>query len=252
MGEKLKGRGALVTGSASGIGKATALLFAREGASVTVSDVVDEGEQVAEQIRSERGIASFVKADVSRADEVEHLVDSAVRLNGSVDVACNNAGIEGKPAEAARIDTDDWNRILAVNLTGVFQCMRLELGRMKQQGSGAIVNVSSVAGLVGFQGMAAYTASKHGVIGLTRTAALDYAETGIRINAVCPGVIETPMIDRFTGGSDEARQGLLALEPMGRLGKPEEVAEMILWLCSEDSSFVTGQALAVDGGFTTR
>jgi NAD(P)-dependent dehydrogenase (short-subunit alcohol dehydrogenase family) len=244
---------AIVTGASAGIGRATAFAFAREEASVVVADKdVERGEQTAAEVRELGGDALFVRTDISSADDVAALVDRAVERFGRLDYAFNNAGIEGESAPTADCSIENWNQTIGVNLTGTFLCMRAEIPKMLASGGGSIVNNSSVAGLVGFAGIPAYTASKHGVIGLTKTAALDYATLGIRVNAVCPGVIETEMITRFTHGDAEAASQLLQTEPVGRLGTPGEIADAVIWLCSDRASFVTGQAIAVDGGFVAR
>jgi NAD(P)-dependent dehydrogenase (short-subunit alcohol dehydrogenase family) len=251
--EQLMGKVAIVTGASAGIGRAAAFALAAEGASVVVSDIdVERGEEVAAAIRDKGGSALFVAADVSDDVQVAALVDAAVETFGGLDLAFNNAGIEGATAPTAECAVTNWHRTLAVNLTGVWSCMRHEIPRMLERGGGSIVNNASVAGLVGFVGIPAYVASKHGVVGLTKTAALEYAAQGIRVNAVCPGVIDTEMVERFIGGSPEARDAMLAMEPVGRLGLAEEIADAVVWLCSPRSSFVTGQAIAVDGGFVAR
>jgi NAD(P)-dependent dehydrogenase (short-subunit alcohol dehydrogenase family) len=248
-----EGKVAVVTGAASGIGRATAIAFAREGAKVVVADVgVEGGQETVCQIQREGGEAIFVRTDVSKAEEVEAMVATTIAEYGRLDVAFNNAGIEGQPAPTADCTRENWDRTIGINLTGVWLCMKAEIPRMLANGGGAIVNCSSIAGLVGFTGIPAYAASKHGVVGLTKTAALDDATAGIRVNAVCPGVIQTPMIDRFTGGTAEAKAQLTSLEPVGRFGTPEEVATSVLWLCSDAASFVTGVALPVDGGSVAR
>jgi NAD(P)-dependent dehydrogenase (short-subunit alcohol dehydrogenase family) len=258
MAGSVSGKVALVTGAASGIGRSTALFFAREGARVVVSDVdVAGGEEtvrkVEASVEASGGEAIFVRADVSRPDEVEALVGRTVEFYGRLDCAVNNAGIEGPMATpTADYAEEDWDRVQAINLKGVWLCMKHEIPRMLEGGGGAIVNTSSVAGLVGFEGICAYVAAKHGVVGLTRTAALEYAGSGIRVNAVCPGVIKTPMIDRATGGSAEAQEQFAAIEPVGRMGTPEEIAEAIVWLCSDAASFVTGVPMPVDGGVVAR
>ena len=251
--ESMQGKVAIVTGASAGIGRETALAFGREGVNVAVADVeVDRGEKTAADL-AEMGVDSiFVRTDVSDADSVSNLVRSTVHELGRLDFAFNNAGIEGAQAPTAECSIENWNRTIAVNLTGVFLCMREEIPRMLEQGGGAIVNNSSVAGLVGFAGIPAYTASKHGILGLTKTAALEYAALGLRVNAVCPGVIETEMITRFTHGDAATAEQLLQTEPVGRLGGPAEIADAVVWLCSERASFVTGHALAVDGGFVAR
>ncbi len=249
MEPRFAGRIALVTGASTGIGRATALAFAREGAKVVAADVAEEaGEATVREIRERSGEGLFVRADVSRADEVEALVARVVDTHGRLDCAFNNAGIEGAAATTTNLRQEDWDRVIAVNLTGVWLCMKHEIGAMRTRGSGAIVNTSSVAGQVGFRGGAGYVASKHGVVGLTKTAALEYARDGIRVNAVCPGAIETPMMERLTGGEPRRAERMAASEPVGRMGTPEEIAESVLWLCSDAASFVTGHAMAVDGG----
>ncbi len=249
----MDGQVALITGAANGIGRAAALAFGREGANVVLADLDDEAGRAAAVDVADLGVdALFVRTDVAVPADVAALVAQAIERFGRLDAAFNNAGIEGVQAPTAESTLDNWNHVLAVNLTGVFVCMQHEIAEMVARGRGAIVNNSSVAGLVGFAGIPAYTAAKHGVVGLTKTAALDYATQGIRVNAVCPGVIATEMITRFTHGNDAAAAGLLATEPVGRLGRPEEIADAVVWLCSERASFVTGQAIAVDGGFVAR
>jgi NAD(P)-dependent dehydrogenase (short-subunit alcohol dehydrogenase family) len=249
----MKGKVALVTGAASGIGRATALAFARAGARVVVADLDGRhGEETVALIRAERGEASFVGVDVSSSAQVERMVAQTFDAWGRLDVAFNNAGIEGTMASTAELSESEWDRVIAVNLKGIWLCMRHEIPRMLAGGGGAIVNCSSVAGLIGFAGEAAYVASKHGIVGLTKTAALEYARSGIRINAVCPGVIDTPMIERATAGKPELAGQLVAGQPIGRLGRPEEIAAAVLWLASDAASFVTGAALPVDGGWVAR
>ena len=249
------GKVALVTGASSGIGRASARAFARQGASVVVSDVaVEGGEETVRLIEEDGGEASFVEADVSKAAEVEALVGRTVEAYGRLDYAFNNAGIEGRMAtNTADYPEEDWDRVIAINLKGVWLCMKHEIPQMLGQGGGSIVNNSSVEGLVGLQGTSAYAASKHGVVGLTKTVALEYAQSGIRVNAVCPGLIRTPMVERYTGGDAETEAQWAAIfEPVGRMGSAEEVAEAVVWLCSDAASFVTGHAMAVDGGFVAR
>lgn len=253
MALRLEGKVALVTGGGSGIGRATALVFAREGAKVVVADVLTEGgEGTVSRIRDAGGKAIFVKTDVSKATEVMALVDSAVSTYGRLDCAFNNAGIEGNMAPTADCTEDNWDRVIDINLKGVWLCMKYEIPEMIKQGDGAIVNTASVAGLVGFQGSPAYCASKGGVIQLTKTAALEYATKGVRINAVCPGIIRTPMVERVTSGKPEVEAQFAALEPVGRMGAPGEVAEAVVWLCSDAASFVTGHPMVVDGGFVAQ
>lgn len=247
------GKIALVTGAASGIGRATALAFAKAGASVALADVDGDGGAETARLVEELGRkAVFVKCDVSREEDVRNLHNRTIETFGRIDAAYNNAGIEGEQALTGDCTDANWNRVIDINLKGVWLCMKYQIPQMLKQKDGAIVNCSSIAGLIGFEGIPAYVASKHGVIGLTKTAALEYAKTGIRVNAVCPGVIQTPMIERFTHGEAQAQQMLMEGEPVGRIGRPEEVADAVLWLCSEQSSFVTGHPLVVDGGWIAR
>jgi NAD(P)-dependent dehydrogenase (short-subunit alcohol dehydrogenase family) len=250
MAGSLEGKVALVTGGGSGIGRASALAFAREGARVVVADVVVAGgTETVTSIKSTGGNATFIQADVAKAGEVEALIAATVATYGRLDCAHNNAGIEGVAAPTAEYPETDWDRVIAINLKGVWLCMKYEIPQMQRQGGGAIVNTASIAGLVGAYRMPAYVASKHGVAGLTKAAALEYAKAGIRVNAVCPGVIRTPMVERFfLHHHPQAEARLTAFEPIGRLGTPAEVAEAVVWLCSEAASFVTGHTMAVDGG----
>ncbi len=245
---------ALVTGGASGIGRATALTFAREGAKLIIADMnEDGGQQTVHMITENGGDATFVQVDVSNATEVEAMIGKAVETYGRLDCAHNNAGISsgGQRAFTAEYPEDRWHQVIAINLTGVWLCMKYELQRMLQQGGGAIVNTASIAGLVGLPYASAYVASKHGVVGLTRTAALEYAKQGIRVNCVCPGYIETPMTEQ--GRNDPERMAhMIASEPIGRIGKPEEIAETVVWLCSDAASFVTGHTMTVDGGYVAQ
>jgi NAD(P)-dependent dehydrogenase (short-subunit alcohol dehydrogenase family) len=249
----LDGKVALVTGGSAGIGRATAEAFAAAGAKVVVADVDDQrGEQVAKALRDGGGEAIFVRCDVSSAEDVEHMVATTVETFGGLHMAFNNAGIEGTPAPTTECSRENWDRTLAVNLTGVFLCMQEEIPRILESGGGAIVNCASIAGLVGTQGVPAYTASKHGVNGLTKVAALEVAAEGIRVNSVCPGVIMTEMIERASESMGDLLDQVVAAHPIGRGGRPEEVADTVVWLCSDESSFITGQTLAVDGGYTTQ
>ncbi len=244
---------ALVTGGGSGIGRATALAFARDGAKVVVADIVVEGgEETVQQITAGGGAATFVKADIAQASDVEALVNRAVETYGRIDCAFNNAGIEGEISPIIECSEANWDRVVSIDLKGVWLCLKYEIPQMLKQGSGAIVNTASVAGLVGFQGIAPYVAAKHGVVGLTKTAALEYAKSGIRVNAVCPGVIDTPMVQRAFGQSPQMAELAAAAEPIGRLGKPEEIAEAVVWLCSDAASFVTGHPMTVDGGLVAQ
>lgn len=246
----LQGKVAVVTGAGSGIGRAVAQAYAREGAAVLASDVNEAGgRETCEGIAAAGGRASFFRADVSRAAECAALADEAVRAFGGLDVACNNAGIGGAIAPVAEQPIEAWDRVVAVNLSSVFYCMRAQIPRMLERGGGAIVNMASILGAVGFAGSAGYVAAKHGILGLTRTAALEYAARGIRVNAVGPAFIETPLL---SGLDAAARAGLVALHPIGRLGRPEEVAELVLWLSSPAASFMGGAYVPVDGGYLSR
>ena len=249
----LNGKVALVTGGASGIGRATALMFAREGAKLVIADMnEDGGQQTVHMITENGGEATFVQVDVTSASAVEAMISKTVETYGRLDCAHNNAGISsGLRALTADYPEERWHQVIAVNLTGVWLCMKYEIVQMLHQGGGAIVNTASIAGLVGSAGGAAYTASKHGVVGLTKTAALEYAQQGIRVNCVCPGYIQTPMT--ASSLSDPERQAqIIAREPIGRVGTPEEIAEAVIWLCSDAASFVTGHAMTVDGGYVAQ
>lgn len=251
------GQTVVITGAAAGIGRATALCFAAEGAQVVVSDIDSKGatETVA-QIVTEGGTATMVPADVSNPADVKNLIDQSVSAYGKLDCAVNNAGIEGEMEPFVDQTDDNFDAITSVNLKGTFLCLRAEIAAMLETGGGTIVNVSSVAGLIGFPGLAPYVASKHGVAGLTKNAALEYARSGIRVNAVCPGGIDTRMLDSLaqqaTDGKQSTSELMDPLHPIGRIGTPLEVAELIVWLCSPRASFMTGSIIPVDGGFVTQ
>lgn len=253
----VEGKIALVTGAAAGIGRATALKFASEGARVVVSDLDRTGgEETAHLITSSGGEAVFIKADVSKSADVDALFANSLSTFGRLDCACNNAGIEGHVVPLADQSEADFDRVLAVNAKGVFLCMRAEIPLMLEGGGGTIVNLSSVAGLIGFPGLSPYVASKHAVNGLTKNAALEYGKSGIRVNSVCPGGIDTRMLDSLaeqaSGGTLTTSQMMDPLHPIGRIGTCDEVAELIVWLCSSRSGFVTGAIVPVDGGFVAQ
>ncbi|MGB7598699.1 MAG: SDR family oxidoreductase [Candidatus Sulfotelmatobacter sp.] len=247
---ELPGKVALVTGGTSGIGRETAVLFAKAGAKVVVAGRREpEGEETSELIQAAGGDSLFVKTDVSKASEVERLIKKAVEKFGRLDIAFNNAGIEGTWVPIVRQSEEDWDQIIAINLKGVWLCLKYEIQQMLKHGAGgAIVNMGSVTGLIGSVGAAAYSASKHGVIGLTKSAALENAKSGIRINAVCPGFTETPMADRIFR-VPQIHKHVLSCHPVGRLGRPVEIAEAVVWMCSDRASFMTGQSLVLDGGY---
>ena len=248
----LSGKVAVVTGGSSGIGLATVQAFAAVGTKVVIADI-ENGAKVVEDVKKAGGDAVFIRADVSKSTDIQALVRTTMETYGRLDFAVNNAGIGGASATTGDYTEQDWNRVIGINLTGVWLCMKYELEQMVKQRSGAIVNMASILGWVGFANAPAYVAAKHGVLGLTKTAAIEYAAQNIRINAVCPGFIATPLLEQagITEGSD-AYNAIASLHPMKRLGKAEEVADLVLWLCSEGASFVTGSAYLVDGGYVAQ
>jgi NAD(P)-dependent dehydrogenase (short-subunit alcohol dehydrogenase family) len=246
-----KGKVAFVTGAASGIGRATAIAFALEGASVVVADISEQGSHKTTNIIKEAGGRALeVKCDVSQTEDVKNCLGQAIETFGRLDFAFNNAGVEQKLAPTAELAVEEWDRVIDIDMRGVFLCLKHEIPLMLKHGGGAIVNTSSGAEVKGFKWETAYVAAKHGVVGLTKAAALDYAQSNIRINAVAPGIIDTSMIQRFSGGTPEGRQAMISQEPVGRMGQPEEISSAVLWLCSNAASFVTGHILVVDGGQT--
>lgn len=250
--KQLENKVAMVTGGASGIGAATALLFADQGAKVIVSDINEKsGAEVVARIKSLGGDAYFIKTDVSNPDDCNHLITETLRLYDHLDIAFNNAGIGGESNAVADMSIQGWNKVISVNLNSVFYCMKYEIQAMITNGGGAIVNMASILGQVGFANAAGYTAAKHGVVGLTQTAAIEYSSKGIRVNAVGPGFIDTPLLDA-AGMDENAKKQIAGMHPIGRLGKPEEVAELVLWLSSAQSSFVSGSYYPVDGAYLAR
>jgi NAD(P)-dependent dehydrogenase (short-subunit alcohol dehydrogenase family) len=251
--ENIEGKVALVTGGGSGIGRATAVRFADAGAMVAVADLDSEGgQETVERITEAGGEAAFFSVDVSDEGEVKALIDAVADRFGGLDYAFNNAGIEGTPGPIGEQTAEEFDRVIGVNLRGVFLAMKHELAAMRERGGGAIVNTSSVAGLVGAADLSPYYASKHGVVGLTKSIAIEAAPDDIRVNAVCPGVIDTPMVERFTGGDSEVLAQTVEPQAIKRAGTPTEVAEAVVWLCSDAASFVTGVAMPVDGGYTAQ
>ncbi|HKJ30678.1 MAG TPA: SDR family oxidoreductase [Balneolales bacterium] len=248
----MKNKVALVTGAASGIGRATALAFAKEGAKVVVADWKQkECDETAHLVEKNNGKAISLQVDVSSSKQIQKMVQDIIKEFGQLDYACNNAGIEGEQAFMDKMSEENWERVISINLQGAWICMKHEIAVMKKNG-GAIVNIASVAGLIGFPGYSPYVASKHGLNGITKTAALEYAANRIRVNAICPGAIQTPMIDRILKEDPETIEQMIAKHPLGRFGKPEEVADAVIWLCSDNASFITGVVLPVDGGYTAQ
>lgn len=243
----LENKVAIVTGAASGIGKATALLLAKEGAKVVVSDITeDAGNEVVKEIEDNGGEALFVKADTSKPKDHKKLVQKTVEEFGQLDIAVNNAGIGGPQAPVGEYPVEGWDNIIAINLSGVFYGMHQQIPAMLASGGGSVINMASILGSVGSPGVSGYVAAKHGVVGLTKSTALEYGEQNIRVNAVGPGYIETPLLDEM---DEEQINQLIGLHPIGRLGEAEEIAELVLWLASEKSSFVTGSYYPIDGGY---
>ncbi len=252
---QLDGKVTLVTGGASGIGRATALTCAREGAKLIIADMdTDGGQQTAHMITENGGEATFVAADVADATAVEAMINHAVKTYGRLDCAHNNAGIGSRPRVLLHeLPEESWDRVIGINLKGVWLCMKYEIHQMLTQGSGAIVNTASIMGLVGsWSRSGAYNASKHGVVGLTKTAALEYAQSGIRVNAVCPGYIRTPLIEATMERNPDMEAQIVSRHPIGRMGRPEEIAAAVVWLCSDAASFVTGHTMTVDGGYVAQ
>ena len=250
----LDGRVALVTGGGSGIGRASSLAYARDGAKVVIVDVnVEGGEETVQSIKEAGGEAILVHADVSKAVEVQQIVDRTVEAYGRLDCAFNNAGVSGR-SRGTMVDhsEEEWDRVIGINLKGVWLCMKAQIPQMLKQGGGAIVNNASVAGLVGIRRTSAYVAAKHGVVGLTKAAALEYAESGIRVNAVCPGYINTPLVRSVFDQLEGMEEEVIARHPLGRLGEPHEIAEAVVWLSSDAASFVTGHTMTVDGGYVAQ
>ena len=250
MPAQFEGKVALVTGAGSGIGRATALAFAGEKAKVVVADVnVEDGKETVVMIEREGGEAIFTHTNVSKTADVEAMVGRAIEVYGRLDCALNNAAIPGAEGMTHQYPEDSWDSVIDVNLKGVWLCMKHEIQHMLERGGGTIVNMASIVGLIAWPGSPAYTAAKHGVVGLTQTAALEYARQGIRVNAVCPSWVRTPMFERAVSANPELGTRHLTADPMGRLAEPEEIAQAVLWLCSDAASFVTGHAMPVDGGY---
>ena len=251
MDRSFEGKVAVVTGAASGMGLVTARSFAEAGAAVVLADIDEKAARTAvDDLIAAGHRAIAVRCNVADEAEVAAMVDQTVEIFGRLDAAFNNAGIQSPAVETADASGAEFDRVIAVNLRGVWNCMKYELKQMRQQGSGAIVNCSSIGGLIGLPGRAVYHAAKHGVLGLTKSAALEYASRGIRINAVCPGTVDTPMVSAMLAKEADAMKEIMRDQPIGRLGRPEEIASAVLWLCSPGAGFVIGHALTVDGGFT--
>ena len=250
MSKRFDGKTAVVTGAGSGIGRYSALAFAHEGASVMVSDIDTRGgQETVQMIQESQGQAHFLPCDVSQSDQVRDLIKTTVDRYGRLDFAVNNAGVTMRPAPTTELDEAEWDRVININLKSVYLCMKYEIPRMQENGGGAVVNVSSLQGLRGRAGTLAYTASKHGVIGITKTAALEYAAEGIRINAICPGLTESGMTAGLEQRPELAEQ-LISLIPLGRMGLSQDIADGVVWLCDDTASFITGHVLVIDGGQT--
>lgn len=246
---KLENKVALVTGGSSGIGRATGLACAREGARVVIADIdVTGGKETVSMITEEGGDALFIKADVSRHDDVDAMIQETVETYGQLDCAHNNAGKEGMPAPTADCTEENWDEIVKINLKGTFLCMKYEINQMLKQRKGAIVNTASSTSFIGAPGLPAYSAAKAGVVELSRTAAVEYAKMGIRVNTVCPGAIRTPMLERWIENNPSIEQMVISSHPVGRIGEPKEIADAVVFLCSDAASFITGHSLLVDGG----